>query len=189
MASTRWTWVWVNSGSWWWTEKPGVLQPMGSQRVGHDWVNELNWTEPTDGSKFPCIQDFSPIINSLGLVKLISSPPRGTIPAGTTFNQPVVLVIMDNFSSIRSKFWLWSYDQRKIKMIFDKVVTIFFRFQRKLEGKICSPCSPRDSQESSPIPHFKGINSSTLSLLYGPALTSLHDYWKNHSFDYMNLCW
>ena len=46
MASlTRWTWVWVNSGSWWWTGRPGVLWFMGSQRVGHDWVTELNWTE------------------------------------------------------------------------------------------------------------------------------------------------
>ena len=44
MASlTRWTWVWVNSGSWWWTGRPGVLQFMGSQRVGHDWATELNW--------------------------------------------------------------------------------------------------------------------------------------------------
>ena len=42
---TRWTWVWVNSGSWWWTGRPGVLRFMGSQRVGHDWVTELNWTE------------------------------------------------------------------------------------------------------------------------------------------------
>ena len=46
MASpTRWTWVWVNSGSWWWTGRPGVLQFMGSQRVGHDWATELSWTE------------------------------------------------------------------------------------------------------------------------------------------------
>ena len=44
MASpTQWTWVWVNSRSWWWTGKPGVLQSMGSQIVGHDWVTELNW--------------------------------------------------------------------------------------------------------------------------------------------------
>ena len=44
MASlTRWTWVWVNSGSWWWTGRPGVLQFMGSQRVGHDCATELNW--------------------------------------------------------------------------------------------------------------------------------------------------
>ena len=45
MASpTRWTWISVNSGSWWWTGRPGVLRFMGSQRVGHDWVTELNWT-------------------------------------------------------------------------------------------------------------------------------------------------
>ena len=43
MASlTRWTWVWGNSGSWWWTGRPGVLQFMGLQRVGHDWATELN---------------------------------------------------------------------------------------------------------------------------------------------------
>ena len=41
-SPTQWTWVWVNSGSWWWTGKPGVLQSMGSQRVGYDWVTELN---------------------------------------------------------------------------------------------------------------------------------------------------
>ena len=46
MASlTRWTWVWVNSGSWWWTGRPGMLRFMGLQRVGHDWAAELNWTE------------------------------------------------------------------------------------------------------------------------------------------------
>ena len=46
MASlTQWTWVWVNSGSWWWTGRPGMLWFMGSQRVGHDWVTELNWTD------------------------------------------------------------------------------------------------------------------------------------------------
>ena len=46
MASpTQWTWVWVNSGSWWWTGRPGVLQSLGLQRVGHDWATELNWAE------------------------------------------------------------------------------------------------------------------------------------------------
>ena len=44
MASpTWWTWVWVNSGSWWWTGRPCVLWFMGLQRVGHDWATELNW--------------------------------------------------------------------------------------------------------------------------------------------------
>ena len=40
---TQGTWVWASSRSWWWTGKPGVLQSMGSQRVGHDWATELNW--------------------------------------------------------------------------------------------------------------------------------------------------
>ena len=46
-----------------------------------------------------------------------------------------------------------------------------------------SPCSPRDSQESSPTPQFKTINSLALSLLHSPTLTSIHDHWKNHSLD------
>ena len=46
MASrTQWTWVWVNSGSWWSTGRPVVLQSMGWQRFRHDWATELNWTE------------------------------------------------------------------------------------------------------------------------------------------------
>ena len=45
MASpSQWRWVWVNSGSWWWTGRPGMLGSMGSRRVGHDWPTELNWT-------------------------------------------------------------------------------------------------------------------------------------------------
>ena len=52
MASqTQWTWVWADSGSWWWTGRPGVLQSTGSQRVGHYWATELNW-KLTKG--FPC---------------------------------------------------------------------------------------------------------------------------------------
>ena len=52
-----------------------------------------------------------------------------------------------------------------------------------------SPCSPRDAQESSPIPQFTGISFSVLSFLYGPTLPFIHNYWKNHSFDYTDYCW
>jgi len=41
----QWTWVWVDSGSWWWTGRPGMLQSVGFQRVGHDWETELNWPD------------------------------------------------------------------------------------------------------------------------------------------------
>ena len=63
-----------------------------------------------------------------------------------------------------------------------------FRTDFLQNGLVGSPCSPRDSQESSPTPQFKSINSSMLSLRYGPTLTSIHNYWKKHSFDETNLC-
>ena len=56
------------------------------------------------------------------------------------------------------------------------------------DGLIGSPCSPRDSQESSPAPQFKIISSLALSFLYSPTLTSIYDYWKNHSYDWTELC-
>ena len=62
MASlTQWTWVWVNSGSWWWTGRPGVLQSMGLQRVGHDWATGLTelkcywWGFPSGASGKGCV--------------------------------------------------------------------------------------------------------------------------------------
>ena len=65
MASpTQWMWVWKNSGSWWWTERPGVLRFMGSQIVIHDWTTELNLTELNDNpvcetqKRHRCIEQF-----------------------------------------------------------------------------------------------------------------------------------
>ena len=54
---------------------------------------------------------------------------------------------------------------------------------------VWSLCCLRDSQEYSPAPQFESINSSALSLPYGPTLTSVHDYWKNNDFNYTDLCW
>ena len=59
MASpTRWTWVWANSGSWWWTGKPGMLQSMGSQRFGHDWATDLKCDENERPGKSLCFKAF-----------------------------------------------------------------------------------------------------------------------------------
>ena len=52
-----------------------------------------------------------------------------------------------------------------------------------------SPWGPRGSQESYQAQHFESINSSVLSLLHSPTPTSIHYYWKNHSFDYVDICW
>ena len=58
-----------------------------------------------------------------------------------------------------------------------------FRTDFLQDELVGSPCSPRDSQESSPTPQFKSIKSLVFSFLYSSTLTSIHDYWKNHSFD------
>ena len=64
---TQWTWVWVNSGIWWWTGRPGVLRFMGSQRVGHDWATDLIWSD------LP-LQNI-PISNLTGGIKITFSGP------------------------------------------------------------------------------------------------------------------
>ena len=63
-----------------------------------------------------------------------------------------------------------------------------FRVDFPWDWLVWSPCSPRDSQESPPEAQFKGINSLTLCLLYGPVLTTLSDHWEDHSLDYTDLC-
>ena len=64
-----------------------------------------------------------------------------------------------------------------------------FRIDFLWDWLVWSHCSPRNSQESPPTPQFVNINSLVLRLLYGPTLTSVHDYWRNHSFNCTNLCW
>ena len=62
MASlTRWAWVGVNSGSWWWTGRPGLLQFMGLKRIGHDWETRLNWTELSVYISIPVSQFILPL--------------------------------------------------------------------------------------------------------------------------------
>ena len=69
--------------------------------------------------------------------------------------------------------------------VFSNELALCIRWPKywSLDGLVGSPCSPRDSQESSPTPQFKSVNSLVLSFLYSPTLTSIHDYWKNHSLD------
>ena len=57
------------------------------------------------------------------------------------------------------------------------------------DGLVGSPCSPRDSRESSPTPQFKSINFSAFRFLHSPTVTSIYDHWKKHSLDQMDLCW
>ena len=71
---TQWTWVWGSSGSWWWTGRPGMLQSMVSQRVGHDWATELNWTDSVMWRNVFWIRQT--LENSFTFPGLISRPPN-----------------------------------------------------------------------------------------------------------------
>ena len=85
--------------------------------------------------------------------------------------------VLSNESALckrRPKYWSFSFS---ISPSNEYSGLISFRIDR------LSPCSPRGSQEYSPTPQFKNINSSVLCFLYSPTLTSIHDYWRNHSFD------
>ena len=105
MASpTRWTWIWVNSGSWWRTGRTGVLQSMGSQRVGHNWPTELNWTDnlrrvvrttiPQCAGEYPSQEDgawhswsmwASVLLNLLRLTVLVFCNLRGVWHVSSAF--------------------------------------------------------------------------------------------------------
>ena len=68
------------------------------------------------------------------------------------------------------------------------VLAVNIQCSSPLRLTVWYPCCPRDFQESSPVPQFKGINSLAFCLIYGPALTTKHDYWEDNSLDYMDLC-
>ena len=90
---------------------------------------------------------------------------------------PPSIRVFSNESALRMrcpKYWSFS---------FSIILPRNSRADLLQNGLVGSPCSPTDSQESSPTPQFKSINSSALSFLHSPALTSIHDQWKNHSLD------
>ena len=92
-----------------------------------------------------------------------------------------------SFSQHQGLFlWVSSYHQVAKVLEFQLQHQSFhwiFKTDFLQDGLVESSCSPRDSQEFSPTPQFRSTNSLMLSFLYSPTLTSIHDYWKNHSFD------
>ena len=96
-SPTRWTWVWVNSLSWWWTGRPGMLRFMGSQRVGHDWATELNWTELT----------FSPWLFKQGKVYCMLSGWASFSPS--RLRMPCLQLCRQSIHALERTAWHWIY--------------------------------------------------------------------------------
>ena len=122
------------------------------------------------------------------LLRLMSL--ESAMPSNHLILSHPLLLLPSTFPSISLFWWVGSSHQvAKILELQHQSFQWIFRIDFFKDWLVWFPCSPRDPQESSPVPQFKRINSTALSLLYGPTLTSVYDYWKNYSFDYMNLCW
>ena len=182
-----------------WTEKPGRLQSMGSQRVGNDWAISLHYNIASISVlsvQFSC----SVVSNSLQLHGLqharlpCPSPTSGacsnSCPSSWwchwTISSSVVSSLPQSFSasgSSQMRQFFTSGGQSIGVSASASVLPINIQDWFPLGWTVGFPCSPRDSQESSPTPQSKSINSLALIFLYDPTLTSIHDYWKKHSFD------
>jgi len=145
------------------------------QSLSHVWLFATPWTAA-------CQASFS-IINSWSLLRLMSV--ELVMPSNHLILFHPLLLLPSIFPSIRvfsnesvlrirwPKYWSFSFS-----------ISPSNEYSGLNSFRIDSfPCSWRDSQESSPTLQFKNIISLVLSFLYGPTLTSIHDYWKNHSFD------
>ena len=124
------------------------------------------------------------ITNSLSSLRLMSI--ESVMPSNHLILCPSLLFPPSIFHSIRVFKWV-SFSHQVAKVLEFQLQHQCFQWTPKIDllydGLVGSPCSPTDSQECSPTPQFKSINSSPLSFLYSSTLTSIHDYWKNHSLD------
>ena len=171
-----------------WTEEPRGLQSKGPQRVRHDWVTTHSLTLQPHGLQHTSLSVLHHLPEfAQTYVYWISDAIQTSHPLSSPSPSAI------NLSQHQSLFkWVSSSHQVAKVLEFQLQHQSFqwiFRTDLLQDGLVGSPCSPRDSQESPPTSQFKSINSSVLSFLYSPTLTSIHDYWKNHSLDEMDLCW
>ena len=183
-----------------WTQEPGMIQPTGSQRVGHMSTHARHYiacfmfeSESEVAQSCPTLCD--PINHStLGL------PVHHQLPQ---FTQTHAHWISDAIQpshplstpsppapnpSQHQGLFQWVNSSHEVARVLEfQLQHQSFQWTPRTDllqdGLVGSPCNPRDSQESSPTPQFKSINFLVLSFLQSPTLTSIRDHWKNHSLD------
>ena len=159
------------------SEQVTLVQRMPSVQFSHSVMSDsaIPWTVARQASLF--ISNFQSLLKLVSIELVMPSShlilchplhlPSSIFPSIRVFSN-------ESFLHIRwPKYWSFSFS---ISPSNEYSELVSFRMD-------WSPCGPGDSQESSPTPQFKSINSSALNFLYSPTLTSIHDYWKNHSFD------
>ena len=155
-----------------------IKLPVSSvQSLSHVWLFATPLTTARQVSLF--------ITNSLSLLKLMSI--KSVMPSNHLILCCPLLLLPSIFPSIRVFFQMTQFfasgGQRIGASASASVLPMNIQDWYPLGWTGWITCSPRDSQGSSPTPQFKSVISSVLSFLYSPTLTSIHDYWKNHSFD------
>ena len=147
------------------------------QFLSHVWLFATPWTGSTPG--FPVrhqlLEATQTYIHRVGDAIQPSHPLSSPSPPAFNLSQHQGLFQWVGSSHQVAKVLEFQLQYQSFQWI--------FRTDILQDGLLGSPCTPRDSQESSPTSQFKSINSLVLSFLYSPSLTSVHDYWKNHSFD------
>ena len=159
-----------------------LLLPYLVQLLSHVWLFVTPWTAAGQASLS--------ITNSQSSFKLM--PIESVMPSNHLILCRPLLLLSPNPSQHQGLFQ-WVNSLHEVAKVLE------FQLQHQSlqwtprtyllqDGLVGSPCSPGDSQESSPAPQFKSINFSALSFLHSPTLTSIDDHWKNHSLDQMDLC-
>ena len=154
---------------------PDSLHFSSVQSLSHVWVFVSPWTAAHQASLS--------ITNSWSLLKLMSI--ESVMPSNHLILCRSLLLPPSIFPSIRV-FFQWVSSLHQVAKVLELQLQSFqwiFRTDFLQDRLVRSPFSPTNSQESSPTPQFKSIHFSTVSFLYDPTLPSIHDYWKNRSFD------
>ena len=167
----------------WLKQQTSISQGAGGLEVWHRDVclHRQVWWGPSSLLVDGCLPAVSSHGNHISIELVM--PPSYLVLCLPLLLLPSVFPSIRVFSneSVLSIMWpkYWSFSFSISPSIFQSI----FRVDFPCDWLVWFPCSLRDTQESSPTPQFKNINSLSLSLLYSPTLTFVHDYWKNHSFD------
>ena len=151
----------------WWLEWPQAAIQFSSVQFSRSVMSDSFWPHGLQHAMPPCP---SPTPRAYS-----NSSIESVMPSNHLILCHSLLLLLSIFPSIRVLQFFTSGGQNSGVSASTSVLPMNIQ-----DG---SPCSPRDSRESSPTPQFKSINSSALSFLYSPTLTSIHDHWKNHSLD------
>ena len=180
------------------TGEPGGLPSMGLQRVGHDWSDIAIAKNPYTVTLL--------VLLSLSCFWLFVTPWTAACQASLSFTISLSLLKLMSIELRMPSNHLISVASFSCRQSFSALgsfISSLHLVAKELELQlqhqyfqwifsvdflpdwlVWSPCCLRNSEESSPVPQFESINSLALRHLYGPNLTSIHDYWKNHNFDY-----